>query len=557
VWEIVLDLAFVARDYDDYFKAYGPFDNMLKDVVRKAAFSLALLLGCHMTDRFSRLNFLHYWETSVKNMQLKDEIRTLNMAGQRNEAWGAMLNTPMERILRELRLLSRSNPKDVPVKHRRVLQDIVSILSSTISLDLPDIVGQLAGAGGGDMISQNLLYTLGGQSGKRASAPTEGLGAADGKKSSLSQRVRKGRTQTVVGASEDACFHGGLTHATMMTLLEDWSLDLVALNKNHGGAPLHHVSMAHFIDLGIDKSLSVRRPVFDRFVKTIEAGYFATNPYHNAMHAADVVHGTMYLLNAMGASSGSGAANGLLLEGGGHQLSDEEIFSALVASIVHDYHHPGHTSAYIVKTQQPLAVRYSDDSPIERMHLAESFFIILQSDGCNIFESFDEVSYVNVRLSAGRTRVLLLRTGARVSPFAPSALALVRSRSLRMVQLPRCPGAHHRPRSRDGPQGSLRVRRRAEENDRGKQQRGSGAQRGPHRCAQACSEGCGHWPLREESRGAHSVDWKHCGGGPSWKGRFLSFRVSSHPAGRASSHPLPLAPDHVRTALPVSACFRR
>ena len=168
----------------------------------KAAFSVALLLGCHMTDRFSRLNFLHYWETSIKNMQLKDEIRTLNMAGQRNEAWGAMLNTPMERILRELRLLSRSNPKDVPVKHRRVLQDIVSILSSTISLDLPDISGQL-GAGGGDMISQNLLYTLGGQSGKRTSAPSDGPGGADGNKSSPSHgRKAARRTFTLIGPSE-------------------------------------------------------------------------------------------------------------------------------------------------------------------------------------------------------------------------------------------------------------------------------------------------------------------------------------------------------------------
>ena len=385
VWEIALDLAFTARSYDNYFDSTVPFENAAKDLVRKAAFTGALLFGCHMTDRFSRLNFLHYWETSVKNMQLKDEIRTLNMAGQRNEAWGAMLNTPMELVLRELRLLTRAKPQDVPVKHKRVLDDIVSILSSTISLDLPDIGGQLGVVDGStDLIAKNLLYTLGGQVGKRSSAADDEVpgGSKAGEKKKKDRR-RTTRARTIGGAVEDGLFNGGLTHASVVELMSSWSFDLIGFNEKCGGEPLYHVAMAHFISLDFEQQLGVNRDVFQTFAKQIESGYFATNAYHNATHAADVVHGTMFLLNAMEMSDGA--------------LSFEQLFSALVAATVHDFHHPGHTSAFIIKTQQPLAVRYSDDSPIERMHLAESFFIILQSEGCNVFESFDDVAYRDAR----------------------------------------------------------------------------------------------------------------------------------------------------------------
>lgn len=64
-----------------------------------------------------------------------------------------------------------------------------------------------------------------------------------------------------------------------------------------------------------------------------------------------------------------------------------QIFSALLAGAVHDVNHPGMTNAYLVTTSSPLAIKYSDDSVLERMHLAEAFQAATK-DGCDIFEGF-------------------------------------------------------------------------------------------------------------------------------------------------------------------------
>lgn len=63
------------------------------------------------------------------------------------------------------------------------------------------------------------------------------------------------------------------------------------------------------------------------------------------------------------------------------------LFSALLAGAVHDVNHPGMNNAYLVTTSSPLAIKYSDDAVLERMHLAEAFQAATK-EGCNIFEGF-------------------------------------------------------------------------------------------------------------------------------------------------------------------------
>lgn len=58
-----------------------------------------------------------------------------------------------------------------------------------------------------------------------------------------------------------------------------------------------------------------------------------------------------------------------------------------MAAAVHDVNHPGVNNAYLVASSSPLAIKYSDDSVLERMHLAECFQVC-SKDGCNVFEAF-------------------------------------------------------------------------------------------------------------------------------------------------------------------------
>lgn len=66
-----------------------------------------------------------------------------------------------------------------------------------------------------------------------------------------------------------------------------------------------------------------------------------------------------------------------------------QVFSSLVAAAIHDVNHPGMNNAYLVNTNSPLAIKYSDDSVLERMHLAEAFQACTK-DGCDIFEGFSK-----------------------------------------------------------------------------------------------------------------------------------------------------------------------
>jgi cAMP-specific phosphodiesterase 4 len=67
------------------------------------------------------------------------------------------------------------------------------------------------------------------------------------------------------------------------------------------------------------------------------------------------------------------------------EVTPLQVLSVLIAGAIHDVNHPGLSNAYLVATSSPLAIKYSDDSVLERMHLAEAFQACTK-DGCNIFE---------------------------------------------------------------------------------------------------------------------------------------------------------------------------
>ncbi|RLN89364.1 hypothetical protein BBJ28_00012943 [Nothophytophthora sp. Chile5] len=118
-------------------------------------------------------------------------------------------------------------------------------------------------------------------------------------------------------------------------------------------------------------NLTLRVESVAAFMLEIEARYQPKNPYHNALHAASVVWDVNFFLRRLEAP----------------RLTPVQLFSALVAAAVHDVNHPGVNNAFLVATTAPLAIKYSDDSVLERMHLAEAFQACTK-DGCDIFEGF-------------------------------------------------------------------------------------------------------------------------------------------------------------------------
>ena len=83
------------------------------------------------------------------------------------------------------------------------------------------------------------------------------------------------------------------------------------------------------------------------------ADRYLDNPYHNYKHGCDVCH-TVYRL--------------VRLSGLEAVFTGVEFFSLLVAAVAHDVGHLGVNNAFLVKSRHELAVRYEDQSPLEKMH---------------------------------------------------------------------------------------------------------------------------------------------------------------------------------------------
>jgi hypothetical protein len=102
----------------------------------------------------------------------------------------------------------------------------------------------------------------------------------------------------------------------------------------------------------------------------VESRYRA-NPYHNAMHAADVTQSAVCMLE---------------FDGLAEHMTDLELLCIIIACCIHDVGHYGVNNDFLVKTQHEWALIYNDTSVNENMHVRIAFEI-LQEPHCNIFES--------------------------------------------------------------------------------------------------------------------------------------------------------------------------
>jgi len=110
-------------------------------------------------------------------------------------------------------------------------------------------------------------------------------------------------------------------------------------------------------------------------------GRYLDNPYHNAIHAADV---------------GQTMSHFFLRCGMAKYANDLTRFAALFAAFAHDVAHPGVTNGFLVSTWDQLALRYNDRSPLEMMHTAVAFELF-QKPNCNMLICLDHCDRVVFR----------------------------------------------------------------------------------------------------------------------------------------------------------------
>lgn len=182
--------------------------------------------------------------------------------------------------------------------------------------------------------------------------------------------------------------HSGLGGETkqavhdLLKKLDEWDYDVFALQErmsgSHGhdglagqskGGALFITTYALLIRHGHLQKFNISERTMLNWLSVVEAGYHP-NPYHNSMHAADVLHITNYILTAGGLAQTC-------------NLTDEDIFAAIFAASIHDYSHPGINNNFHIKAQTYLAILYNDRSILENVHVS-SVFELMKMDKFNI-----------------------------------------------------------------------------------------------------------------------------------------------------------------------------
>ncbi|KAJ3102429.1 High affinity cAMP-specific 3',5'-cyclic phosphodiesterase 7A [Phlyctochytrium planicorne] len=173
-------------------------------------------------------------------------------------------------------------------------------------------------------------------------------------------------------------------HLQMVSLLEKvdhWNWDIFDLTTISKHRPLFTLSHYLFLKADLYSKFQIVPEIFLTFLTRIEAGYRIDVPYHNSVHATDVLHGVAWLRDRC-------------LEM--VEPSDLETLAIFLAAIVHDFDHPGRNNNFLINTSDPKAVLYNDRSVLENHHVSSAFQVLMAPE-CNFISHLPRDDYKQIR----------------------------------------------------------------------------------------------------------------------------------------------------------------
>eukprot|EP00929_Paragymnodinium_shiwhaense_P096828 TRINITY_DN58552_c0_g1_i1.p1 TRINITY_DN58552_c0_g1~~TRINITY_DN58552_c0_g1_i1.p1 ORF type:complete len:645 (-),score=128.77 TRINITY_DN58552_c0_g1_i1:217-2151(-) len=129
---------------------------------------------------------------------------------------------------------------------------------------------------------------------------------------------------------------------------------LLKLNRDDGNSLCWSLPRGIFNDAGSPVALQSR---IAHFIEKVEMAYVNV-PYHNNVHATDVVMTMEYMLKSSVLKS---------------FCTPMEHMLCLIVAAIHDMGHNGRNNHFHINSRSALALQYNDRSPLENMHVAVAF----------------------------------------------------------------------------------------------------------------------------------------------------------------------------------------
>uniref|UniRef100_A0A7N8WNE6 Phosphodiesterase n=1 Tax=Mastacembelus armatus TaxID=205130 RepID=A0A7N8WNE6_9TELE len=211
-------------------------------------------------------------------------------------------------------------------------------------------------------------------------------------------------------------------HEALMERMNTWNFQIFDLVDKTGGKTgriLSYVTYTLFQDTCLFEIFKIPIREFMMYFCALENGY-RDIPYHNRVHATDVLHAVWYLTtrpipgfqqihseHVTGSDTGKYQIS--YASSKSSSISDDsygclawnipalELMALYVAAAMHDYDHPGRTNAFLVATNAPQAVLYNDRSVLENHHAASAWNLYLSQPEFNFLVNLDHVEFKRFR----------------------------------------------------------------------------------------------------------------------------------------------------------------
>ncbi|XP_066930711.1 cGMP-inhibited 3',5'-cyclic phosphodiesterase 3A-like isoform X1 [Clytia hemisphaerica] len=208
----------------------------------------------------------------------------------------------------------------------------------------------------------------------------------------------------------------------MLSKVKEWDFPIFELSEKCN--VLTQLAFRIFQLCDFFKTFKIAEVTFLKFFRALESGYHNI-PYHNRIHAADVLHGVYYLTQhripgfqsdlsrrpsltnteQKVTPSSSPKENEIVTKkeekfGYGcicDSVPDLELMALYVAAAMHDFDHPGRTNAFLVATLNSKALLYNDRSVLESHHAAASWSLLVTNPGLNFLSTLDSADFKRFR----------------------------------------------------------------------------------------------------------------------------------------------------------------
>ncbi|XP_071527973.1 dual specificity calcium/calmodulin-dependent 3',5'-cyclic nucleotide phosphodiesterase 1A-like isoform X3 [Panulirus ornatus] len=164
--------------------------------------------------------------------------------------------------------------------------------------------------------------------------------------------------------------------------VDDWHFDVWRLQDTSNNTPLRCMAYELLNRYGLLHKFKMPPATLETFLTQVEAGYCKyKNPYHNNVHAADVLQTMHYMLSQTGLMN---------------WLNDVEILATLMAALIHDFEHTGTTNNFHVMSGSETAILYNDRAVLENHHICAAFRL-LRAEEHNVLINLSREEYREFR----------------------------------------------------------------------------------------------------------------------------------------------------------------